>query len=124
MHEIVFGGDLFYFASANDRLLGEMASTCGQVPSSWRSYWDSNEGLCKLDVSQEGADKQWQELIDNSTSEFARRGAATTKEDFVIFCDLLRRMLKMDPSARPSIEERYFVHMLFKHPEGNRAREI
>jgi serine/threonine-protein kinase SRPK3 len=57
------------------------------------------------DISQEAADQKWQKKIDHFSSEFARIGAASTKEDLVVFCDLLRRMLKMDPSARPTIEE-------------------
>jgi serine/threonine protein kinase len=57
------------------------------------------------DISQETADQQWQETIDHFSSESARKGATSSKEDFVIFCDLLRRMLKIDPSARLTIEE-------------------
>jgi len=57
------------------------------------------------DISQEATDQKWQKRIDNFSSESAREGAARSKEDFAIFCDLLRRMLKMDPSARPTIEE-------------------
>ena len=57
------------------------------------------------DISQETADQKWQEKIEHFSSAFARKGAASSKEDFVIFCDLLRRMLKIDPSARLTIED-------------------
>ena len=57
------------------------------------------------DISQEAADQKWQEKIDHFSSASAEKSAASSKEDFVIFCDLLRRMLKIDPSARLTIEE-------------------
>ncbi|EDR15940.1 uncharacterized protein LACBIDRAFT_321041 [Laccaria bicolor S238N-H82] len=102
MYEIVFNVVLFHLASHDDYLLGKMAAVCGKVPPSWRSFWDSNEHLRKLDISQEAADQKWQRKIDNSS---ARKGGALSREDFVIFCDLLQRMLKIDPSDRLTIEE-------------------
>lgn len=103
MHQIVFGPELFHRASCNDYLLKRMAAVCGQVPPSWRSFWDSNEELCKLDISQEAADQAWQIKIDSFLR--SRAGSAIGKEDFGNFYDLLRRMLKIDPSDRLTIEE-------------------
>ncbi|EDR15321.1 uncharacterized protein LACBIDRAFT_301445 [Laccaria bicolor S238N-H82] len=102
MYRIVFGGDLYHWPSFSVYYLGKVAAVCGQIPPSWRSFWDSNEHLCKLDISQEAADQIWQTNIDDSS---ARKGCALSREDFVIFCDLLQRMLKIDPSDRITIEE-------------------
>ena len=69
------------------------------------------------DISQEAADQKWQEKIDHFLSASARKGAASSKEDFVIFCDLLRSMLKIDPSARFTIEE------ILAHPWHTQAAD-
>ncbi|KAJ7727044.1 hypothetical protein B0H14DRAFT_551206 [Mycena olivaceomarginata] len=48
MYELLSGASLFYRARPTDALLGAMATKCGEIPSSWRAYWDSRQKLRSL----------------------------------------------------------------------------
>ncbi|EKM57592.1 uncharacterized protein PHACADRAFT_170828 [Phanerochaete carnosa HHB-10118-sp] len=106
IYEIVFGSTLFRLASANDVTLGKMATLCGEVPSSWRSYWDSCESLKKLGISQETADAEWAQRIEHYAENVPKIvDDSTASSDAARLVSLLRSMLKMEPCARPSVEE-------------------
>lgn len=120
MYEIVFRGTLFYFAAPNYALLGNMATVCGEIPSSWKSYWDGNERLREMPISKEIADAQWRER-ENAYKTGRMHANSVPREDIDQFVDLLRSMLKMDPQQRPSAEE------VLRHPwfaSGRRQASI
>lgn len=124
MYEVVFGSTLFRWASANDAMLGRMAVLCGEVPLAWREYWESCEALRKLSVysrflllvpaltafpvlavSQEAADAEWAERLEHLMKNVLKTHDDAVDRDARQLVALLRSMLRMDPSARPSAEE-------------------
>ena len=115
-------------------LLGKMATLCGEVPSSWKSYWESKKELRTMctyfkafilnifaladlqspAISHEAADAAWQFKLDCLTN--SKLADAPTKADVSEFLGLIRSMLKMNPGSRPSAVE------VLQHPWFTRGK--
>ncbi|KIM47136.1 hypothetical protein M413DRAFT_23398 [Hebeloma cylindrosporum] len=67
VYELVLGKPLFGGPCVlpNASLLGRIATFCGEIPPSWRNYWNSREELRGLDISQEVADKGWESRLES-----------------------------------------------------------
>ena len=76
-------------------LIGCATNMAGYVPSAWRAWWDSNDHLTLTD----NAETYWLQ-----SREYIREGCLDD-EDTDTVISLLRRILALDPSARPSCEE-------------------
>ena len=76
-------------------LIGCATNMAGYVPSAWRAWWDSNDHLTLTN----NAETYWLQ-----SREYIREGCLDD-EDTDTVISLLRRILALDPSARPSCEE-------------------
>ena len=76
-------------------LIERAANMAAYVPPEWQTWWDSNDHLTLTD----NADAYWLQ-----SREYIREGCSDD-EDTDAAISLLRRILALDPSARPSCEE-------------------
>ncbi|KAL1676814.1 kinase-like domain-containing protein [Schizophyllum commune] len=76
-------------------LIGCAANMAGYVPSAWQAWWDSNDHLSLTDDTE----TYWLQ-----SREYKREGCSDD-EDTDAAISLLRRILTLDPAARPSCEE-------------------
>ena len=76
-------------------LIGCAVNMAGYVPPAWQTWWDSNDHLTLTD----DAEAYWLQ-----SREYIREGCLDD-EDTDTVISLLRRILALDPSARPSCEE-------------------
>ncbi|THU98865.1 hypothetical protein K435DRAFT_964725 [Dendrothele bispora CBS 962.96] len=96
LYEIVFGARIFHFAAPNDALLVSMAKLCGEIPREWGADWEVR--YRNDTISKTTADAEWKRRLDHYARDW-------TKDGIDEFITLLRAMLKMDASARPSAIE-------------------
>lgn len=89
IYEFVIGSRLFggHCVQPNSYLLSKMARLCGEVPPTWRKYWESQDDLRSRPVSQEVADYQWQYQVEylttkNNTSSQKRDQRSTRYQSF------------------------------------------
>ncbi|KIM38570.1 hypothetical protein M413DRAFT_75846, partial [Hebeloma cylindrosporum] len=109
IYHFVIGYPLFpsRCVQPNALLLGKLARFCGEVPRSWRGYWESQKVLHDLTISQEAADQAWDDMLRYLTTERKytplqeRPTVAQVSELF----QFLRFMLQMDPRRRPNAEQ-------------------
>ncbi|KAG6844384.1 hypothetical protein H0H87_007288 [Tephrocybe sp. NHM501043] len=99
IYEVVFGSRLFHFAGPNDTLLGAMATLCGEVPASWKTYWHSRDKLRNMNISHEVADAEWKRRLEHYSSKVSDGGEA------VQVINLVRSMLKVNAAERPNAED-------------------
>lgn len=95
MYEVVTGYELF--DDGTSRLFHTMATMAGSVPFGWKEWWDAQSNQCAISPSVAVA---WWEKRRNS---FCRH--FSDLEDADAFFSLLRRMLILDPAARPTASE-------------------
>ena len=76
-------------------LIERAVNMAGYVPPAWQAWWDSKDHLSLTD----GAETYWLQ-----SREYIREGCSND-EDTDAAISLLRRILTLDPAARPSCEE-------------------
>ncbi|KAL1717696.1 kinase-like domain-containing protein [Schizophyllum commune] len=76
-------------------LIGCAANMAGYVPPAWQAWWNSNDHLTLTD----DAETYWLQ-----SREYIREGCSDD-EDTDAAISMLRRILTLDPAARPSCEE-------------------
>ncbi|KAK3704353.1 hypothetical protein LTR37_013906 [Vermiconidia calcicola] len=106
LYEMIRGIEMIYGVGGKS-VIYEMVKLAGPLPPSWMAYWDveSFENFrAKHDESAAGnPDGTWARSLDDLFPEEPRRRYLDSKQDTEHFIDLLRKMLKIDPSDRPPI---------------------
>ncbi|KAL1698642.1 kinase-like domain-containing protein [Schizophyllum commune] len=94
IYELLTKAPLFH-GIGHRTLIERAVNTAGYVPPAWQAWWDSNDHLSLTD----GAETYWLQ-----SREYIREGCSHD-EDTDAAISLLRRILTLDPAARPSCEE-------------------
>ncbi|KAJ7199676.1 kinase-like domain-containing protein [Mycena pura] len=113
IHQLMSGNPFCSRLGGGVRILRETAALCGGAPKEWQEYFASRPGApLVVDYSIEIADNKWKEREES----FRAQG----EEDAAGLVKLLRRMLVIDPTRRPSaselLQDSYFA------PEENLPR--
>ncbi|RDX43498.1 kinase-like protein [Lentinus brumalis] len=97
----LFTGQWLCDRSRPDYMLMRLARLDGAVPPAWREHWEADPVLSKA------IDAEWTSIRDTF---LGRHTTEVSRADTDALVSLLRRMLALDPAARPSVDE------LLAHP--------
>lgn len=89
------GVDLF--GVGTDNMLREMVTMAGYMPSGWKAWWDTQSYQCPISPSV--ADVWWEKRKNS----LLRHGMDLENADAIVA--LLKRVLVLDPAARPTAPE-------------------